>query len=137
MGGGWGGQCTCPDGEVYEVGDNIDHCATLACIGGTSGTCNKKDGSWSKNKVTCKKANVYETSAAGIGGWGGQCTCPDGAVYQVGDYIDHCATLACIGGTSGTCNKKDGSWSKNKVTCANVYETNAAGIGGWGGQCTC
>merc|ERR1712039_771000 len=99
-----GGQCTCPNGEVYQVGDYIDHCASLACIGGTSGTCHKRNGPWSRNKVTCGKktapepteVNVYETNAAGIGGWGGQCTCPNGEVYQVGDYIDHCASLACI-----------------------------------------
>ena len=24
--GGWGGECTCPDGKVYEVGDNNNYC---------------------------------------------------------------------------------------------------------------
>merc|ERR1711976_686817 len=32
--GGWGGRCRCPSGQVYEVGDNNDGCASLACIGG-------------------------------------------------------------------------------------------------------
>ena len=24
--GGWSGDCTCPNGEVYKVGDNKDNC---------------------------------------------------------------------------------------------------------------
>jgi endonuclease/exonuclease/phosphatase family metal-dependent hydrolase len=33
--GGWGGRCRCPgSGVVYEVGDNYDSCASLACVGG-------------------------------------------------------------------------------------------------------
>lgn len=51
--GGHGGSCTCPNGEVYQVGDNGDNCATLACINGVSGTCNAEGGDWSGNKVTC------------------------------------------------------------------------------------
>ena len=35
--GGWGGTCTCPDGETYLVGDQNDECGSLACEGGTSG----------------------------------------------------------------------------------------------------
>jgi len=37
--GGWGGTCTCPNGETYDVGDNGDACASLACVGGTEGQC--------------------------------------------------------------------------------------------------
>ena len=37
--GGWGGTCTCPSGEIYNVGDNNDFCASLACNGGVSGKC--------------------------------------------------------------------------------------------------
>ena len=29
-----GGSCTCPDGSVYQVGDNGDGCGSLACVGG-------------------------------------------------------------------------------------------------------
>jgi len=39
--GGWGGTCMCGDGETYAVGDNNDGCASLACVGGTSGICQK------------------------------------------------------------------------------------------------
>lgn len=56
--------------------------------------------------------------APGIGGWGGSCTCPDGQIYQVGDNGDACNSLACVGGTAGTCNRNDGSWSFRKVECA-------------------
>ena len=51
--GGWGGACTCPNGQVYQVGDNNDSCGSLACFGGTSGPCNKQTGTWSGNKVIC------------------------------------------------------------------------------------
>lgn len=51
--GGWGGSCTCPNGEVYNVGDNGDGCGSLACIGGTPGQCNSYGGVWSGNKVSC------------------------------------------------------------------------------------
>merc|ERR1719433_2557463 len=51
--GGWGGSCTCPDGSVYQVGDNKDRCGSLACFGGVSGTCNRFRGEWSSRKVTC------------------------------------------------------------------------------------
>jgi len=60
--GGWGGSCTCPNGEVYQVGDNVDYCRSLACVGGTSGHCNKKFGPWSRRKVICggAAANAVE-----------------------------------------------------------------------------
>merc|ERR1711953_1288010 len=51
--GGWGGSCTCPDGSVYQVGDNFNHCGSMACIGGVSGLCNRYHGEWSYRKVTC------------------------------------------------------------------------------------
>jgi len=61
--------------------------------------------------------NIVEENAPGVGGWGGSCTCPDGSVYQVGDNIDYCDSLACIGGVSGTCNRRHGVWARRKVTC--------------------
>ena len=51
--GGWGGSCTCPDGSVYQVGDNGDACGSLTCAGDTSGQCNQAGGDWSGNKVSC------------------------------------------------------------------------------------
>jgi len=61
--------------------------------------------------------NIVEENAPGVGGWGGSCTCPDGSVYQVGDNFDSCGSLACVGGVSGTCNRRHGEWSRRKVTC--------------------
>merc|ERR1712113_440908 len=49
----WGGSCTCPDGQVYQVGDNNNDCNSLACIGGEPSTCHKVQGTWSKRKVEC------------------------------------------------------------------------------------
>ena len=38
--GGWGGTCTCPDGQVYQVGDT-GGCNGIACYGGVAGTCSR------------------------------------------------------------------------------------------------
>jgi hypothetical protein len=59
----------------------------------------------------------------GVGGWGGICTCPSGATFNVGDMHDACvngpASLACEGGTPGACVKiNDPSRLGMKVTCA-------------------
>jgi hypothetical protein len=51
--GGWGGTCTCPDGQSYQVGDNDNACESIACINGNAGECNRKSGPWKKRKVTC------------------------------------------------------------------------------------
>merc|ERR1712054_572420 len=52
--GAWGGSCTCPDGTVYQVGDNYDSCGSLACDGGKQGKCNRhEDAKWAGKKVTC------------------------------------------------------------------------------------
>ena len=32
--------------------------------------------------------------------------------------MNSCGSLWCIGGVSGACNEKSGTWSNNKVTCA-------------------
>ena len=56
-------------------------------------------------------------NAPGVGGFGGSCTCPSGVTYQVGDQDDGCASLACVGGSSGTCNRHDGPWSRRRVVC--------------------
>merc|ERR1711998_62690 len=62
--------------------------------------------------------NDYKKQSMGQGEYGGSCTCPDGQVYQVGDNLDMCKTLACIGGTAGTCKRYKGKWSNAKVVCA-------------------
>jgi class 3 adenylate cyclase len=55
--GEWGGTCTCPDGQVYEVGDNVGDigCQTIACEGGTAGPCSSSGISPENagKKVTC------------------------------------------------------------------------------------
>lgn len=51
--GDWGGTCTCPDGNVYLVGDNSDRCASMACIGGESGPCNHYASTWRQRQVIC------------------------------------------------------------------------------------
>jgi len=142
--GGWGGWCTCPDGQRYNVGDLFDGCAngpqSLACYGGTPGECVKVvERARVGMRVTCAKAaspsgkvdepsgqvNVYEHVSSGVGGWGGWCTCPDGQRYNVGDLFDGCAngpqSLACFGGVPGECVKAvDEARNGMQVTCAGL-----------------
>jgi hypothetical protein len=59
--GSWGGWCTCPDGQRYNVGDQFDGCAngpaSLACFGGTAGECvQTHDASRAGMMVTCAPA---------------------------------------------------------------------------------
>jgi len=56
--GAWGGWCTCPDGQRYQVGDKFDACAqgpqSLACIGGTPGECEHRvDAAREGHQVVC------------------------------------------------------------------------------------
>jgi len=39
----WGGQCTCPDGQTYDVSDNGNDCGSLQCINGEPGRCYAHD----------------------------------------------------------------------------------------------
>jgi len=48
----WGGPCTCPDGQTYDVSDNDDNCGSLKCQGGKAGRCERKN----KQSRTGKKA---------------------------------------------------------------------------------
>lgn len=124
--GNWGGKCTCPDGQEYYVGDNADACKSLACDGGISGSCSESGangkGGW---KVTCGSSNGNVYQSTGISGmaWGGKCTCPDGRAYLVGDNNDACKSIACVGGTPGTCTTDaalQGGKAGWKVTCGTV-----------------
>jgi hypothetical protein len=53
--GGWGGVCTCPNGQEYLIGDDGNACASMAvgCQGGKQGTCHRHWGTWSYGKVEC------------------------------------------------------------------------------------
>ena len=51
--GGHGGTCRCPDGKLFQVGDNNDGCQSLACVNGDMVNCNKHRGGWSNRKVIC------------------------------------------------------------------------------------
>jgi hypothetical protein len=90
---GWGGKCTCPDGQVFDSGvrkgQNCSGGASFGCQNGTTSDCKEETGVWSGTKIVCG----YEH-----GTWGGDCKCPDGVIYKVGDNGDKCATLQCVGG---------------------------------------
>jgi len=62
----WGGSCTCPDGQVYQVGDNGDFCKTIACHGGEAGKCHREEGPWAHNKVVCEGAQEGEGSILSV-----------------------------------------------------------------------
>jgi len=119
--GAWGGWCTCPNGHRYNVGDRKDDCGSLACYGGTAGACERTvNASRAGKQAIC--ANHYERVDHGVGGWGGWCACPDGQRYQVGDNDDMCASLACVGGTPGPCERTvNASRTGRKVTCAAAF----------------
>jgi hypothetical protein len=70
-------------------------------------------------------SNVYSKDESSVGEWGGICTCPDGAVYEVGDGKNFCASLACEGGVSGSCSKGGISLAHHymKVVCAATTTT--------------
>lgn len=82
-------------------------------------TANHVTPSGQSKQYVCKEAhpNIVFEYDAGVGGWGGECTCPSGAKYLVGDNWNGCTSLACDHGTSGTCNQKYGDWSNRKVEC--------------------
>ena len=64
--GGYGGSCKCPDGQTYQVGDNNDHCGSMACYGGEKGACESKHvNSRAGRKVTCGKKEAPKTNPPG------------------------------------------------------------------------
>lgn len=66
--------------------------------------------------------NKYVKDTEKVGAWGGTCTCPDGSTYDVGDNKDSCASLACEGGRSGPCEKKEAEKRRGmRVTCAGTF----------------
>ena len=56
--GEWGGTCTCPSGDVYQVGDNHNLCASLACEGGVSGPCGENNPGGANVKVICGQKSI-------------------------------------------------------------------------------
>ena len=127
--GAFGGECTCPDGKVYQVGDvYLGAEPTLACFGGTPGAYHARPGPWSHSKVQCgacdvcggPAANLYDENDPSAGGWGGQCACPDGQVYEVGDNHDSIQSLKCVGGVWNVkdLNTFEGVWSRKSVVCS-------------------
>ena len=69
--------------------------------------------------ATSLHRNIVFENDPHVGEWGGVCTCPDGATYNVGDNGDWCESIACRGGKGGKCLKQDG-WpgSGRSVDCA-------------------
>jgi hypothetical protein len=111
---GSGGKCTCPDGTVFnsgvKKGKNCGGGASFGCENGKASDCKEENGVWSGQKVVCG----YEH-----GTWGGDCKCPDGQTYKVGDMGNNCASLQCVGGVKENCSKHvDVLWKHKKVTCA-------------------
>lgn len=61
-GGNYGGLCTCLDGKEYWVGDNFDDCASLSCINGQPGVCEKRtDPKWANKGVTCGMQSIDDS----------------------------------------------------------------------------
>lgn len=135
----WGGWCTCPDGRVYQVGDEGNMCASVGCDGGEQGACYPMETEGAFRKVICATPdpdgtgarsdgsisgdaaattkNVVTRNDATVGVWGGTCTCPDGQTYLVGDLLNKCASMACEGGVTGPCNHYLSHWKGVRVKC--------------------
>ena len=50
-----GGDCLCPDGDLYEAGVLLGSPEKLNCVNGSSGEVKKRNGDWSKKKVVCAR----------------------------------------------------------------------------------
>jgi hypothetical protein len=153
-----GGTCTCPDGTMYTVADNNDNCASLACVGGTSGTCSSSPHNWSKLKVICGAASTVNDAGQNVpqspvpGAGRGSCTCSDGVQYEVHDTDGTCTSLNlnCEHGTVGSCEVNGASVaSRKKVICSSttttshgpnvvqVFASTTSQVSEYGGTCTC
>ena len=120
----WGGLCTCPDGRVYNVGDEGNMCGSTACDFGIKGACPGGENEGAFRKVVCAQPpqrpfsrNVVIDGDTTVGVWGGECTCPDGQVYLVGDENNQCQSMACEGGIASPCNHYVSLWAHRRVKC--------------------
>ena len=133
--GSWGGECTCPNGQTYPVGDNHDMCGSLACVGGEAGVCHKHAlGDWSGKRVICglarQKNDLNDDGSQSANAehyddyrpvnksiHGGFCQCPSGSVYAVATHSGSCPHLSCVGGTKSSCYDFPGPWAYYGVVC--------------------
>ena len=120
----WGGWCTCPDGRVYQVGDEGNMCGSVACDGGMQGACPGGETEGAFRKVICAPPkqlppsnNIVIRNDKTAGVWGGECTCPNGLTYLVGDELNECGSMACEGGVPGPCNHYVSHWAGTRVKC--------------------
>jgi len=70
---------------------------------------------YQEKKHISNKYNKAKEGTVGIS-FGGNCTCPDGQTYLVGDKKDRCGSLACEGGKAGKC-RTDANSNGFAVTC--------------------
>jgi len=54
----WGGWCTCPDGRVYQVGDEGNMCWSVGCDNGIQGACLNMETEGAFRKVVCEPEKV-------------------------------------------------------------------------------
>ena len=99
-------------------------CGSTACDGGIKGACPGGEAEGAFRKVICapevyrphnKNIIIENDPTAGV--WGGECTCPDGQTYLVGDENNQCATMACENGRMGPCNHYVSLWQHRRVKC--------------------
>jgi len=141
--GGHGGSCTCPDGSVYQVGDNYNGCGSLACVGGVSGTCNRFNGAWSYRKVTCNPASrplyvnpscVFDsTSTPSTGSACLQASFFEGASFYevVGDHQSHRYGLNFNDDDSSATHYGYGYWACSGGSCSTAQPAFVAGASSW------
>jgi len=107
--GGWGGSCTCGDGETYQVGDNNDGCGSLACVGGTSGICKEVDGPGAGVRVTCgngRGGGIFAAAARPVSCT--RCTLSGNVANEGGAALIAGTTTATFQGSYFQLNRADG-----------------------------
>jgi hypothetical protein len=83
--GGWGGTCTCPDGSVYQVGDENNNCGSIACFGGVAGSCRRNNPGGNGVKVTCAPPPDLFCKYSADVGWARHPINTENAIVRVGD----------------------------------------------------
>ena len=77
--------------------------------------------------------DVVIENAWGVGAYVGECKCPSGITYFVGDNGDNCQSFACVNGQAfdnghrGECSHRPhkGEGSYRKVVCAGKFRFHA------------
>ncbi|CAD7940699.1 unnamed protein product [Amoebophrya sp. A120] len=132
---GYGGQCQCPDGTIYNVGSVGDQCASLACYGGLAiGECERVDRPWRQGRA------VYCDALAPAAARSTFSANPDKQERHRPDQRH--AVLSELESvpvrSPSACAEDPDNLGHNPCPAAkNTVQTNVQGVGSFGGLCRC